>query len=73
MCCWILKQEQHFRALFNWDNLGCHSNVDDHTLSETLFLALTDLSCATQMWHVLVGTQVWSKQKAYFFTVINIL
>lgn len=40
--------------------------LDDHTLSETLFLALTDLSCATQMWHVLVGTQVWSKQKAYF-------
>lgn len=40
--------------------------LDDHTLSETLFLALTGLSCATQMWHVLVGTQVWSKQKAYF-------
>lgn len=39
---------------------------DDHTLSDTLFLALTDLSCLTQMWHVLAGTQVWSKLKAYF-------
>lgn len=26
MWCWILKQEQHFRALLNRDNLGCHSN-----------------------------------------------
>lgn len=40
--------------------------LDDHTLSETLFLALTDLSCVTQMWHVLVRTQVWSKREADF-------
>lgn len=38
--------------------------LDDHTMSETLSV-LTDLSSVPQMWHVLVGTQRWSKLKAY--------